>query len=137
MKSSRSGLDAGYQPYRFAMASSTSATRSVRMTSRNPPGRGVTESSGSQIVGVGDARDRATGTTPQVPPASAAGQLVHAERSDAIPLGLGEGDLDIDKEAWESALVGAAGVDAIGKFARFASRVAMPIQDGAPSIPRC
>ena len=95
------------------MSSSAATSRSVRMTSRNPPVTRVKESSGSQIVSVGDARDRAAGTAPQVQPAPAAGQLVHVERTDAIPSGSGGDDIEFDQEALEKALAGDAGVDAL------------------------
>ena len=62
-------------------------------------------------------------------------QLVHVERTDAIPLGSGGDDIEIDQEAWEKALAGDAGVDALVEFARFASSVAMPIQDGTANLP--
>ena len=59
----------------------------------------VKDSSGSQIVSVGDARDRVAGTAPLVSQVPVTGQLVQAGRSDAIPLGSGGDDLDIDQEA--------------------------------------
>ena len=34
-------------------------------------------------------------------------------------------------------MAGAAGGDALVEFARFASSVAMPIQDGTANLPRC
>ena len=110
------------------MSSSTPTSRSVRMTSRNPPVTRVKDSSGSQIVSVGDARDRVAGTTSQVPSASITGQLVQAGQSDGIPLGSGGVDFDIDQKTWDDAMAGAAGGDALVEYARYASRVAIPTQ---------
>ena len=58
----------------------------------------VKDSSGSQIVSVGDARDCVAGTTSLVPQVPVTGQLVQAVQPSAIPLGSGEDDLDIDQE---------------------------------------
>ena len=75
----------------------------------------VKDSSGSQIVSVGDARDRVAGTTPQVPQVPNTGQLVQAEQSGAIPLGSGGDDFDIDQKTWDDTMAGAAGGDALAE----------------------
>ena len=84
---------------------------------------------------MGNARDRVARTTPMVPQVPVTGQLVQAGQSDAIPLGSGGDETDFDQETWDAAMAGAAGVDSLVEFARFASSVAMPIQDGMAGLP--
>ena len=91
--------------------------------------------SGSQIVGVGDARDRAAGTTTQAPQVPNTGQLVQAEQPGAVPLGSGGDGFDVDQKTWDDAMAGAAGGDALVEFARYASRVAIPIPGVIADLP--
>ena len=63
------------------------------------------DSRGSQIVGVGDSRDRVAGTP------------AHFTQADAVPLRKEE----YDDENWDEKASGHAKVDALGDFVRFSA----------------
>ena len=117
------------------MSSSAAASRSVRPSSRTPPWQTVRVGIGSQIVGMGDARDRAAGTSSQAPRATTTGQVVQAQQTVAIPLGSGGDSFDVDQEAWDDAMAGAAGGDALVEYARYVSRVGVPTQGVIADVP--
>ena len=118
------------------MSSCAAASGSVRATSRPPPWQTVWVDRISQIVSVGDARDRAAGTTSQAPQGTTAGQIVQAERPGAIPLGSGEDSFDVDQKIWDDAVGGAAGGDVLVEYARYASRVGVPTPGVIADLPQ-